>query len=143
MEYTITAAAREFKVKAKFMRTVDRFPNTKETEHDGPHNQFLVTVKHYDITRRFSFYDSTRNHDLGIYDLSKDTVEDAFRSFIEDAIAGDMTFDDFCGNFGYDTDSRSAERIYKLCKKALTKAHDLRLNYDDLCEIVNDIDERS
>lgn len=28
------------------------------------------------------------------------------------------TFEDFCGNFGYDTDSRSAERTYKaVCKE--------------------------
>jgi hypothetical protein len=28
------------------------------------------------------------------------------------------TFDDFCANFGYDTDSRTAERIYKnVCKE--------------------------
>ena len=143
MEYTITTAAREFKVKPKFMRTVDRFPNTKESEHDGPHNQYLITIKHNGVTRRFSFYDSTKAYNEGVFILDEFAVQDAFKCFIEDAISGDMTFAEFCGNMGYYEDSRTAERIYKLCKRASNKAHDLMLNYDDLCEIANDLDERS
>jgi hypothetical protein len=143
MEYTITTAAREFKVKSKFMRTVDKFPNTINDKYDGQHNQFLITVKHNGIVRRFSFYGSTADYNAGIKELTEADTKDAFKCFIEDAISGDMTFDDFCDNMGYDTDSRIAERIWELCKKALVKAHDLRLNYDDLCEIANDLNERS
>ena len=33
------------------------------------------------------------------------------------------TFEDFCGDFGYDTDSRNAEKIYKLVKKEWEKVN--------------------
>jgi hypothetical protein len=35
------------------------------------------------------------------------------------------TFKDFCDNFGYDTDSRSAKKIYKACKKQFEKLSSL------------------
>jgi hypothetical protein len=35
------------------------------------------------------------------------------------------TFEDFCNEFGYDTDSRSAKKIYKACKKQYTKLVEL------------------
>jgi hypothetical protein len=35
-----------------------------------------------------------------------------------DSQAGDLTFEDFCDEFGYDSDSRSAERIHTACQEA-------------------------
>lgn len=41
------------------------------------------------------------------------------RIFLSGAQAGEMSFDDFCSDFGYDNDSRKAEAIHRQCKKAL------------------------
>jgi hypothetical protein len=125
------------------MRTVDKFPNTINDKYDGQHNQFLITVKHNGIVRRFSFYGSTADYNAGIKELTEADTQDAFKCFIDDSLYGLDTFEDFCGNCGYDTDSRTAERIYKLCQKSLAKAHDLGLSDDDLYNIVNDLNERS
>lgn len=38
------------------------------------------------------------------------------------------TFEDFCSEFGYDTDSRSAKKIYKAVVK----------EYDNMCKLFND-----
>ena len=49
------------------------------------------------------------------------------------------TFEDFCSEFGYDTDSRRAERIYKGCVKEYNAVvrlfGDSGECYDELCEI--------
>lgn len=42
--------------------------------------------------------------------------------FLSDALAGENSFEDFCSEFGYDTDSRKAEKIYKACEKSAEKA---------------------
>ena len=43
------------------------------------------------------------------------TAADVLSSLILDANAGDQSFEDFCGDFGYDEDSRTAERTWRAC----------------------------
>lgn len=49
------------------------------------------------------------------------------------------TFSDFCWSYGYDEDSRTAEKIYKACVKEYNAVVRLFGNsgecYDELCEI--------
>lgn len=42
---------------------------------------------------------------------------------LSDANSGRDDFHDFCGNFGYDEDSRSAERIWKACVETAAKIY--------------------
>lgn len=42
-------------------------------------------------------------------------------SMASDSDASEENFEDWCSNLGYDTDSRRAERIYKLCKEQTKK----------------------
>lgn len=48
-------------------------------------------------------------------------LDDVLYSLIIDANVLDMDFEDFCGEFGYDEDSRKAERIYNDCRKNAKK----------------------
>lgn len=43
------------------------------------------------------------------------TLADVFCSLLSDADCGDRTFEDFCSDFGYDTDSRRAENTWRAC----------------------------
>lgn len=52
---------------------------------------------------------------------SRADVLSAFECFVSDALAGRESFEDFCGEFGYDTDSRRAERTWKACKQSWDK----------------------
>lgn len=44
-------------------------------------------------------------------------VEDCLDCLLSDASAGEQSFEEFCSEFGYDADSRKAERIHKACEK--------------------------
>lgn len=44
-------------------------------------------------------------------------VEDVLNCIASDSGAIEMSFEDFCAEFGYDEDSRKAERTWKACKK--------------------------
>ena len=48
-------------------------------------------------------------------------------------------FDGFCSEFGYDSDSRTAERTYKACQKTLKKVE--RVFSCDLYDLINEIQE--
>ena len=49
----------------------------------------------------------------------KPTSEAVLECLLSDACSGEESFEDFCANCGYDTDSRKAERIYRACQKNL------------------------
>ena len=52
------------------------------------------------------------------------TVADVLSSLCSDAQSADRTtFEDWCSEFGYDTDSRRAEKIYHLCVETNAKLH--------------------
>lgn len=44
-------------------------------------------------------------------------VEEVLYSLLMDSTALDLTFEEFCAEFGYDTDSRKAEKIYNECNE--------------------------
>jgi hypothetical protein len=142
MKYTIETQGKTFTVSAKFIKAINGFPNCDKNENE-PHNQFLVSVNHNGITRRFSFYGSTHDYNNGIVELNEVDTRETLQCFISDALAATNTFDEFCNEFGYDEDSRKAYRIFKLCEKTLTKTQELGLSEDDLANIWNDLNERS
>jgi hypothetical protein len=43
------------------------------------------------------------------------TAEGVLECLLSDASAGEMTFEEFCSDFGYDSDSRKAERTHRAC----------------------------
>lgn len=49
--------------------------------------------------------------------------EDVLASLLLDALAGTNTFEEFCSDFGYDEDSRKAEKIWHQCQISLGAMH--------------------
>lgn len=48
---------------------------------------------------------------------SEPTPADVLSCLVSDARSGEMSFSEFCSEFGYDTDSRRAERTHAACAK--------------------------
>lgn len=63
---------------------------------------------------------------------------DAFNCFVSDALSGSETFEDFCDNFGYDNDSRKAEKIYFACQDQLKKLR--QVYYHDIYDLANSLE---
>lgn len=112
------------------------FPNDKTTTR---HNKYTVTVKNTDINKliRFDFYDSNKNYTDGVITLSSDDLLNAFYCFISDAMAGELSQDDFCSEFGYDYfDGR---KIHRLCQKSREKSE--KIIFDDIYDFANELQE--
>jgi hypothetical protein len=49
------------------------------------------------------------------------TAEEVLECLALDAVDNNQTFADWCAEYGYDTDSRRAERVYHACLKSTEK----------------------
>jgi len=129
---TTTNRSEAYKVTARLISMGVSFPNDKTSK--TIHNRFRVTVTTERGRASFDFYDSQANYQAGVTELTD--LDGALECFLMDASAGSETFEDFCANFGYDTDSRSAYKIYKACVKSKEKAERI---FTDFCEVLNEL----
>lgn len=115
------------------------FPNSKDDKL--LHNQFKVTVTNTKTgaKTKFDFFGSYNDYKEGIKELKDADLLNAFECFINDATSAEDDFKDWCDNFGYDSDSRTAHKIYKECVKSLEKAKNIISG--DLYEFSNELQE--
>jgi hypothetical protein len=105
---------------------------------NGNYNNHLVTVTNTETKQRctFEFWASIAKPEL----TTEYDVLNAFYCFVSDAISGMMDFEEFCSEFGYDNDSRTAERTWKACIRAMRK---LQRIYDgDIYDLSNELSEQ-
>ena len=100
------------------------------------YNHHTVTVRNTETGRKtsFDFWASIAHPVLE----SEYDIVNAFRCFVDDAISGGYTFEEFCQEFGYDTDSRTAERTWKACQRATKKLERLG---GDPWELISSLDD--
>jgi hypothetical protein len=126
-----TATFKNFEIKASYKG------NKKADWNDNNFNNHMVKVTNTEIQQSitFEFWASIANPEL----TKEYDILNAFYCFVSDAVGADGTFENFCSEFGYDSDSRAAEKIYKKCIKQLEK---LKKIYDgDIYNLVNELSE--
>lgn len=84
-------------------------PWNNENVSNYNHNKVIIKRGGHQVT--FSVWGSMVDPDLRMDILG------IFGCILGDAMAGQESFCDFCMNFGYDEDSRKAERAWKDCIK--------------------------
>jgi hypothetical protein len=124
------ASFKNFTVKANYK-------GDKKASWGDNWNNHLVTVTNTDNKKRctFEFWSSIANPELNEeYDILN-----SFYTFVSDAVGSDQTFENFCGEYGYNEDSREAEKIYRKCQKSLEK---LKRIYDgDIYDLLSELGE--
>jgi hypothetical protein len=70
----------------------------------------------YKVTLRFGKRQLTVPFFCGPACAREPTAADVLYCLASDARCGEDTFEDFCGNLGYDLDSRKAEATWKTCQ---------------------------
>lgn len=130
-QVTNKATYKQFEIKATYK-------GTKKAEWSSDNfNNHMITVTNTETKEKitFEFWASNARPKLNReYDILN-----AFYCFVSDAVGGSESFEYFCSEFGYDTDSRKAEKIYRKCKKQLEKLNKI---YDgDIYDLVNNLSE--
>lgn len=125
------ASFKNFEIKANYK-------GTKKAKWGDNFNNHMITVTNTETGQKitFEFWASIANPELKTeYDILN-----AFYCFVSDAIAGSESFDNFCSEFGYNTNSRTAKKIHRKCKKQLEKLK--KIYDDDICELANELSEQ-
>jgi hypothetical protein len=103
-----------------------------------------MTCKHYKINVYNKENKKRTSFDFYMGELSKGIKKEydllnAFYCFLSDGVSGLDSFEDFCFNFGYDTDSIKAYGIYKECKKSAVKIQ--RVITCNIYDLLNELSE--
>lgn len=139
MEGKINVGGKEFQLKSELMKEGVKFPNSDD---NTLHNQFKIIVSVNGMADVFKYYGSMADYEAGKQDLTKEDLKWAFRCIIEDGNSGTMNFEEFCDEFGYDIDSRRAERIWNECVNTMEKLIDLGINTVEFSDILNELSEQ-
>lgn len=101
-------------------------------------NNHRVTVTNTVTGKRtsFDYWESIAKHEITD---DKGNIT-ALYCFFSDAIAGDMDFDDFCNEFGYDSPSK-AYHTWKECQKSRDKAQRMMGGWKEVCEVYDKLCE--
>lgn len=97
-----------------------KFVGVKAAPFDSNNtNQNTIIVTNCDTRKwtMFDFWGSRVNPEIN----SRADAINAFECFLSDVDVGNMTFEEFCNEFGYDTNSRKAKKIHRLCQKSAKK----------------------
>lgn len=104
------------------------------------YNNHRVSVYNTDTHKRtsFKFWASMMSPEL----RTRYDVLNALHCFVSDAVSGLDSFNDFCGNFGYETDSRTAYKTWKACQRSADKAlRVLGVSRSELYDFLNELSE--
>lgn len=112
MPSQMEALVRKYDVKATFKSLGRKVPGGGMG--DKLMNAYKVTLKHAGKSFTTDFY-------TGLGWDRKPSAADVLGSLVLDATCDVSTFEDFCSEFGYDTDSRKAEATYKAIKATAPK----------------------
>lgn len=109
----------------------------KEWKFGGNSNyhNHKVKITHNKKSFSFDFWGSIANPEIS---NDQENVF-AFYCALSDGLSAVDSFENFCSELGYDTDSRKAEQIYKQCEKTLKKIE--RVFNCDLYDLINEIQE--
>ena len=75
----------------------------------------------YKVTLRLGSRTLTVPFFKGSANMSEPSAADVLYCLCSDAYSGELSFEHFCSEFGYDLDSRKAEATYKACVKLAPK----------------------
>ena len=86
----------------------------------------------------FRFYDNVNNYEQGKNMLDDEGLKNAFQCFLNDALAGYYDFQDFISSFGYE--EKEGFKIWQAVKEQKERAKKLGLDYEELVELINEIE---
>lgn len=125
----------------KNLKISSTFKGDKKANWNDPKfenwNNHIITVRNQDTKQatRFDFWASIAQPQIE----SETDILNALYCFVGDAVSGNTDFTDFCNEFGYDEDSRTAYKTYKACVRANEKL--ARVYNDDIYELANELQE--
>jgi hypothetical protein len=99
-----------------------------------PHKRYLIYVRTGHKQLKFTYHTSYQDY-LDRRPFTKDDLITAFYNFLSDAYAGEMQYEQFVGEVGYEPENPLAKRLHKALIKANEKWSDLYVG--EISEFLN------
>jgi hypothetical protein len=119
---------------ARFIQ-VERITMTASRTDRNPNMPDSQDMDHWKVTLRRPGHSMTTYFSMGYGHNGKaPKAAEVLDCLASDANGASDSFEDFCSNFGYDEDSRKAEKIYKACQHSAARLSNFlgSTRYDDL-----------
>lgn len=87
-----------------------KLPYDQQDDWQRQANGYRCTLRYKRRSYAFDFW-------MGSAHTEEPTAEGCLDCLLSDAQAGDESFEYFCDEFGYDSDSRKAEKTWKACQQ--------------------------
>ena len=96
-------------------------------KYGAPANSEFPNSTGWTVTLKYQGHQVTTPFYQGSAHTEEPTAADVLYCLIQDTSGYDYndSFEDWCSEYGYDTDSRRAEGIYEKCRKISVKLHRL------------------
>ena len=101
------------------------------------YNYHKIVIKAHTLKLSFDFWASIMNPEI----QSDEENTSAFYCFVSDALSGEMDFNEFCNEFGYDINHPNRRKIYKACQKSNCKFHRV-FDGIDIYDFINELQEK-
>jgi hypothetical protein len=116
-------------------------PTLTSTQVDAPTDasDWDASASHWRCTLTYQGRRMSVQYHMGSAHKGKPDLLSVLGSLFLDASSGDVDFSDFCSEFGYDADSRKAEKTWKACASMHVRLHKLLgQDYDLIREYVDE-----
>lgn len=110
------------------VRAETTYGNDELDASDG-YDDWRRTAHPWTVTLRYGRRRLTVPFWTGSAHTEDPTAADVLACLVSDARAGEQSFEEFCADFGYDSDSRQAHNTWKACSKLAPRVR--RLLGDD------------
>lgn len=105
-QQTLKQLAKKVQLTSTFGAALDY---DKQSDWQRNANGYRCTMKYKGRRYTFDFWQ-------GVAITADPDAEGCLECLLSDAQGGEQSFHDFCGEFGYDEDSRKAEELHKACQ---------------------------
>ena len=125
---TLTELCRQ-EPRVRFAYSFAGFKIWVKFDKQNPSYKWNITLKCEGRRMRVSFYQTWDENG------AKPSVPRVLSSLLSDARAGEMSFYEFCNEFGYDTDNRSAIKTWRACARFVPRLQKLLGDrYERFCQ---------
>src|SRR5271166_1817355 len=98
---------------------------TASVRFGAPYNETFAESEGYTVTLRYQGRQMTVPFYMGPALCREPEAAEVLECLISDTMLGEQTFEDFCGDLGYDTDSRKAEASWAQCRSIAPRVRKL------------------
>ncbi len=105
---TLKALCKNVKIESRYGQISQKYESLDDWQKNA--HPYRCTLKYQGRQYSFDFF-------MGQAHTDEPTAAGTLDCLLSDAQGGEMDFSEFCREFGYDKDSRRAEKIHKACQK--------------------------